>query len=435
MGVLMRNISQVLICLLFIPTIPLSSGDSSTNKKISQHDFQTIVNGYVAPGFEPVREEFRKNFVERGEIGAAVSIYYKGERVVDLWGGYRDEKSHTPWEENSVVRVFSTTKGMALLVLAKLHSDSLLDYSEKVSTYWPEFANNGKENITVEQLITHKSGLVLLDRSIKVSELNDFDTLSILLENATPMWEPGEKHGYHSATIGLYMQQLVQRIDPQGRTIGQYFAEEIARPQQVDFYIGLPDDFEHERLATLKMFSPPMSMLNLGKLPKGLWKKIFNPFSLFWKSMLFIEADIKDPVLELKYEEASVSGVGDARGLAKIYGLLAIGGDSLGISPQTSRIMEQYTYAPTAGIKDGVMGWNSLGSSGGYTKPYELFDFAGSSAFGFSGTGGSFAYADPEYEVGYAYVMNKMGYYNINDPREVALREAMYRCINDINKK
>ncbi len=431
----MRNISRKLFCLLFIPTILLRGGDGLANKKISQHDSQTIVKGSVAPGFEPVREEFRKNFVERGEIGGAVCVYHKGEKVVDLWGGVADEATQAPWREDTIVRVFSTTKGMALLVLAKLHSDSLLDYNEKVSTYWPEFAVNGKENITVEQLITHKSGLVLLERSIKVSELHDFDTLSVLLENANPMWEPGSKHGYHSATIGLYIQQLVQRIDPQGRTIGQYFAEEIARPQEVEFYIGLPEDFENDRLATLKMFSPPMSLLNLGKLPKGLWKKILNPFSLFWKSMLFIEADIRDPVLELKYEEASGGGAGDARGLAKIYGLLAIGGDSLDISPQTIMIMEQCTDAPTAGIKDEVMGWNSLGSSGGYTKPYELFDFAGSSAFGFSGTGGSFAYADPEYEVGYAYVMNKMGYYNINDPREIALREAMYRCIKDINNK
>jgi len=162
--------------------------------------------------------------------------------------------------------------------------DGLLDYNEKVSTYWPEFAKNGKEDITVEELITHKAGLVLLDRTVKVSELNNLAEISQLLENSKPMWEPGKKHGYHAATIGLFEQQLVRRIDKKARTIGEYFKEEIAEPLDVDFFIGIPDEIGADRVATLKMISPIQGLFNLHKPPKGMLKQIINPFSLFYKA-------------------------------------------------------------------------------------------------------------------------------------------------------
>ena len=207
----MRYIALIILLsasLFFVSCIPVKK---STDIAIPGLDLC-----FVAPGFEEVREEFIRNFTSRNEIGASCCIYYKGEKVVDLWGGYKDKKTKEPWEENTIVKVFSTTKGMALIVLAKLHSEGLLDYNEKVCTYWPEFARNGKENITVEQLLTHKAGLVLLKRKVRVTELHDFATMSVLLENAAPSWEPGAKSGYHSATIGLYIQQLVMRIDKEG---------------------------------------------------------------------------------------------------------------------------------------------------------------------------------------------------------------------------
>ena len=327
---------------------------------------------------------------------------------------------------------------MALLVIAKLNSEGLLDYDEKVSTYWPEFAKNGKENITVEQLITHKGGLVLLDRRVKISELNNYDDLTILLENATPIWEPGKKHGYHAGTIGLFMQQLVMRVDKKGRTIGQYFSDEIAKPLGADFFIGLPDDIDTNRLATLKELSPPSSLFNLGKLPKGMWKKTLNPFSLFWKSMLSTDWDVEPLIEELKYEEVSGGGAGEARALAQIYGLLAIGGSDIGINSSTLGILDQRASLPEDGNNDEVMGIKTKGnivgwSTGGFKKNDEIFEFGSESAFGFYGTGGSLAYADPEFKVGYAYVMNKMDWYTMNDPREIALREAMYNCIKKLH--
>ncbi len=392
------------------------------------------VNGWVKPGFEEVEQEFRQNFLERGELGAACCIYYKGEKVVDLWGGYRTLDKSEPWEENTVCRVYSTSKGMALLVIAKLNSDGFLDYEEKVSTYWPEFGQNGKSDITIEQLLTHKSGVVLLERKVKVSELHDFAGLAVLLENAEPLWEPGSKHGYHSATIGLYMQQLVQRIDPEGRTIGQYFTDEIAAPLGVDFFIGLPDSMDSRRLAEMKLINPLKAMLNIGKAPREMRRNILQPNSLLWKSMLLIENDMDSQYEELRYEEASGGGAGEARALAKVYGLLAVGGAEIGLTPETVHFISKSTDPPEEGIRDEVMGWKSLGSSGGFSKPYPVFQFAGDSAYGFSGTGGSLAFADPEKQIGYAYVMNKMGYYNINDPRESALRQAMYACISRLGE-
>ena len=421
--------------LFIILLFPLIDTDARSTKDLTKTNPQRQIHGYASPEFEEVKREFLKNFMERGEIGAACAIYYKGEKVVDLWGGLKDKKTKELWEENTVVQVFSTTKGMTLLVLAKLHTDGFLDYSKKVSAYWPEFAQNGKEEITVEQLVTHKAGLVLLERPVKVSELNNHELLSILLQNAEPMWEPGKKHGYHSATIGLYIQQLVRRIDLRGRTIGQYFQEEIAEPIKIDFWIGIPDDFDEKRMAELKMISPIAGILNLGKPPKGLVKKLINPWSLMNKSFSSIKNDTENSFEEMKYENPAGGGVGTARALAKVYGILAYTCEELEISLETLDFISKTTEKPEEGMKDLVMGWESLGSSGGYAKPDQLFGFGSELAFGFTGSGGSFAFADPKYKSGYAYVMNKMDFYGMNDPREVALREAMYRCIAKSKKK
>lgn len=408
-------------------------------KKTMNQDQNRIINGFVAEGFEDVKEEFIKNFKERGEIGAACCIYFQGEKVVDLWGGYKNKKTKEAWEENTIVKVFSTTKGMSLLVLAKLHSEGRLNYNEKVAAYWPEFAKNGKENITVEQLLTHKAGLVLLERNIKVTELHNFETMSALLENATPSWKPGTRSGYHSATIGLYIQQLVRRIDKKGRTVGQYFAEEIAKPLKADFYIGIPPSIDKRQVATLIELVPPLALFQLKKVPKGMLSQLINPSSLMMKSFMLIKIDTKDPIKELSYEEAAGGGVGNARALALIYSDLATGGKELNVSSETLKIMQTRTNSPTEGNFDQVMkiklvGKNAKWSRAGFCKPNIDFDYGSNSAYGFYGTGGSFAFADPQFQVGYAYTMNRMDFYTQNDPREVALREAMYRCIEKLSK-
>jgi CubicO group peptidase (beta-lactamase class C family) len=421
---LMVVLPVVLICLI---------GCSTINRKIRENQ-EMFIHGYVADGFEEVKSEFIKNFTKRGEIGTAFSVYYKGEKVIDLWGGYKNDETEELWEEDTLIRTYSTTKGISLIVLGKLHSDGLLDYNEKISTYWPEFGRNGKEDITVEQLITQKSGLVYPDRNVRVSELNNFTEISDLLEDSTPLWEPGEKQGYCAATLGLFEQQLVQRIDKKGRSIGRYFQEEIAAPLNVEFYIGIPDNVDSRRLAKLQMLSlsPLKGMLNFYKPPKGLIKQIMKPSSLLNKAFSVIENDVEDPFEELQYEDPSGGGVGEARALAKIYGILAMGGEELGISPETMKLFIEPAPPAAEGSLDVVMGFESVGSRAGYLKPSKMFDFGSDQAFGFAGTGGSFAFADPEYKIGFAYFMSKMDYYGINDPREAALREALYNCIGNL---
>ena len=150
----------------------------------------TSVHGQVAPGFEAVRAEFERNFSERGERGAAVAAYYRGQKVVDLWGGERND-AHEPWQEDTLVPVFSTSKGIAALTLAMLHARGFLSYDERVAYYWPEFAQNGKGTITVRQLLSHEAGLVLLDQELSWDDVNALDHLATILARQTPRWVPG----------------------------------------------------------------------------------------------------------------------------------------------------------------------------------------------------------------------------------------------------
>ena len=176
---------------------------------------------WVAPGFEEVRAEFDRNFAERGEIGAAVAAYWRGEKVVDLWGGRRTPTGDEPWNEDTMVVVNSTTKGLAAMTVAVANSRGWIDYDARVAEYWPEFAQNGKGAITVRQLLSHEAGLVWLDEPLHFEDLRDLDRVSALLARQTPAWEPGTRHGYHAMTIGLYMQELIRHVDPAHRTLGR----------------------------------------------------------------------------------------------------------------------------------------------------------------------------------------------------------------------
>src|SRR5512132_3126963 len=202
---------------------------------------QPLIEGSVQNGFEPVREAFVENFTRRGELGAACCIYKDGEKVVDLWAGMRDRTSGEPWGADTMVVVHSTTKGLAAMVPALCHSRGLLDYDERVCTYWPEFAQAGKERITVRQLLAHQAGLFGFDEHVDREVVADRDRLAEIMARQRPAWEPGERQAYHAISLGFYESELVHRIDPEHRSLGRFFAEEIAEPVGVEFYIGLPE--------------------------------------------------------------------------------------------------------------------------------------------------------------------------------------------------
>jgi CubicO group peptidase (beta-lactamase class C family) len=387
-------------------------------------------NGWVAPGFEEVRTEFDRNFAERGEIGAAVAAYWRGEKVVDLWGGRRSPDAEAPWNEDTMIVVHSCTKGLAAMTLAVANARGWLDYEAPVARYWPEFAQNGKGAITVRQLLGHEAGLVWLDETPQLDIMRDLDNVSRLLARQKPAWPPGTRHGYHAMTIGLYMQELIRRTDPAHRTLGRFFQEEIARPLKIEFYIGLPHEVPDERLASLKVFTPWRALRALPSTPHELTTRMLWPWSLLRKSMLFADLD-PNARRYLEVEIPAGNGVGTARAMARAYSAFAEGGAELGITPATIAAL---TAAPeNAHPLDEVLGvpsWYSLG----YLRPGPDLGFGSSQrAFGTPGAGGSFAFADPDARLGYAYVMNKMDFYIFDDPREKPLRDAVHRAIKRLS--
>ena len=213
---------------------------------------QPLIHGSVSSQFEPVRQAFIENFTHRDELGGACCIYQDGAKVVDLWGGLRDRASGEPWREDTMVLVHSTTKGMAAMVMALAHSRRWLDYEERVCTYWPEFAQNGKERITVRQLLAHQAGLFAFDEKVDREVVADLDRLAGIMARQRPIWEPGERQAYHAISLGFYESEIIRRVDPKHRTLGQVFDEEIAKPLGADFYICVPESIPDDRLAWLE---------------------------------------------------------------------------------------------------------------------------------------------------------------------------------------
>jgi CubicO group peptidase (beta-lactamase class C family) len=395
-----------------------------------------MIHGWVEPGFEEVEAEFRKNFAERGELGAACAIYYQGHEVVDMWGGYRDEKTMAPWEQDTLVGVFSTTKGIAALAMALAHSQGLFEWDEKVATYWPEFAQAGKEHITVRQLLDHKAGLCAIDESLDLETLADLDRLAEIIARQKPAWEPGTRWGYHCWDLGFYQNELIRRVDPQGRSIGQFSQDELAGPLGAEFYIGLPEDVPDSRVADFKTFSLLRLFTKIDQIPIRFTLSLVNPKSLSARTTLnpkvmsnhanFNRRDVRS------VELASGNGIGQARAIAHMYGTFAIGGGPLNLKPETLDALTAPATPPTSGSKDVV--WKmDMSYSLGFFKPGPGFRFGSSGrAFGIPGAGGSFGYADPDAGVGFGYTPNKMDVYFSDEPRHKALRDALHTCIKKV---
>ncbi len=402
------------------------------NRTANARSSEVRIGGQVASGFEQVRHEFERNFAVRGEIGAAVAAYWRGEKVVDLWGGRRSPYSDDRWEEDTMVVVFSTTKGLSAMTLAMANARGLLDYEAPVARYWPEFAQNSKQAVTVRQVLGHEAGLVVLDEPISVERLSDLDDVARILARQKPAWPPGTRHGYHAMTIGLYMQELLRRVDPGHRTIGRFFREELAEPLGLDFFIGLPREVPDRRLARTRPLSTLRAVRALPSAPPQMLLRVLWPWSLLRKSMLFADLDYSDRHC-LEIEIPAGNGVGTARGIARAYSAFAEGGGELGVGPET---MARLTASPTAmPATDEVLGTPTCFSLG-YIRPGPEVAFGSSpSSFGAPGAGGSFGFADPDAHLGYAYVMNKLDYYMLDDPREKSLRDAIYRSIAMIGSR
>ncbi len=388
------------------------------------------VKGFVKPGFEAVLEAFSKNFNHRHELGAACCIYYHGEKVIDLWGGIRDKATGEPWEEGTMVLVFSATKGMSALALALANSQGLFDYDERVSTYWPEFAQQGKEQITIRQLLAHQAGLFAFNEPIDKNVVADLDRLAIIMARQKPAWEPGSRQAYHAISLGFYESELLRRVDPHHRSLGQYFQEELATPLGLDFYINLPEEIPNSRLATLQLANMALGIFHN---PISLSLSAMNPHSPIFRALVVnpgttLSLDPKH-VYTRNLEVPSGGGVGTARAIAYAYSVFATGGQELGLSKETLRQLMLPAVPPLHGFYDECLKVE-VPFSLGFMKSNKKNPFGNPTIFSAPGAGGSMGFADPQNVVGYGYVLNKMGTY-LEDPRELALRSAFYHCISE----
>jgi len=385
------------------------------------------VDGYVDQRFAPVRETFVDNFARRRELGAACCAYHHGNKVVDLWGGIRNPQTADPWDPDTMVIVYSATKGLAAMTLAIAHSRGWLDYDERVCAYWPEFAQQGKQRITVRQLLAHQAGLYALDEPVDRGVVADLDRLAIVLARQRPAWEPGTRQGYHAITLGFYESELLRRIDPAHRSLGQFFQDEIATPLALDVYIKLPPEIPDSRLATMV---PPSWFEMLHGFPLRLAMDAMNRRSKITRALRGSELPHDaEHVYARNLEIPSGGAVGTARAIAHAYSAFATGGRELGLRAETLALLAAPAVPPSRGFYDECMKVDGVQFSLGFMKSTPMLPFGSAAAFGSPGAGGALGFADPATGVGYAYVTNRMGTRLTGDPRDVALRDALYAAL------
>jgi CubicO group peptidase (beta-lactamase class C family) len=384
----------------------------------------------VSRGFEAVRDAFAENFARRRELGGACCVFCHGEKVVDLWGGVRNEATGEPWEHDTMVVVHSATKGLAAMTLAIAHSRGWLDYEERVATYWPEFAQRGKERVTVRQLLAHQAGLFAFDEPVDRSHVANPDLLAAVMARHHPAWEPGTRQGYHGLTLGFYEGELIRRVDPRHRTLGQFFQDEIATPLREDFYIRLPQEIPNARLATLS--APGLIRMLIGFRPVRLLVAGLNPRSNISRALavnpgtsIYLDAS---RVYARDLEVPAGGGVGTARAMARAYGVFATGGRELGLRRETLDLLAAPAVPSGRGFYDECLK-GEVQFSLGFMKPSATWPFGGPRSFGSPGTGGALGFADPDAGIGYGYVTSRMGTVFTGDPRDVALRDALYGAL------
>lgn len=390
------------------------------------------IHGTVHPGFEPIYDAFVENFTKRNELGGACCIYRNGEKIVDLWGGTRKKETGAPWDHDTMAVVYSTTKGLAAMTIALAHSRGLIDYEERVSTYWPEFAQNGKENITVRQLLSHQAGLFAFDEPVDKETVRDLDRLAEVMARQKPAWEPGTRQGYHAITLGFYEGELIRRVDPKHRSLGQFFQDEIATPLGLDLYIRLPRSIPNDRLAVIE----PMSFFKrLFGFPLKFMLATMSPNSNMYRALAVNPGSAivhdDETIYSRDLEVPSGGGMGTAEAIAKAYGVFAHGGSEIGLSQRTLDLLAAPAIPPTEGFYDECILAEAQFSLG-FAKTAEMMNLPNGSVFGHPGAGGSIGFADPENGIGFAYITNRMGTELAGDPRELALREALYTALASI---
>lgn len=391
-----------------------------TSNQLGTTDLPPI-GGRVAAGFERVREAFATNFAEHGEVGAACSVVHRGQTVVDLWGGHRDQAGGQPWTADTTALVFSATKGVTAAVVHCLADRGVLDLARPVADYWPEFATNGKGSITLAMVLAHRAGVPAVDADLTLKEVLAWHPIVEAVARQTPIWEPNSAHGYHVRTFGWILGEVVRRAA--GTTIGEVLAQEFCRPHDLQLWIGTPTAALPRKAKLLPPGAGSMSIEDL------LGRDSLTARALSGPSNLFSYSDMWNRPELLQAEIPSSNGVADARSLAMFYANL-IGASASGaawLRPQTIATVNRIASEGP----DQVLLVPTRFGLGFMLAPF-LVAGGGRKAFGHSGAGGSLAFADPEQAFGFAYVMNQMKLEASPDPRPKALIKAVYSCLGDL---
>ncbi len=383
------------------------------------------IRGRVDDGFGAVADAFRANFDEHDEVGAGFCLYVDGKPGVDITGGVADAATGRAYDDSTLQLVFSTTKGAAAICAAILFEEGRLDYDEPVSTYWPEFAAAGKADVPVRWVMSHQAGLAAIDDPPPLDDVLAVDPVVAALAAATPLWEPGTAHGYHTLAYGWLVAEIVHRIT--GQRLNEFLQERVAAPLGVEFWIGLPDE-QHHRVAPLVSADVPQDAVS-----QAMREQFFGPETLIYRCLtLDGRLDLLDA--ENAYNTRAVmaseipaaNGVTNASSLARMYA--ATIGDVDGVRLFDDATREVVATPVTTGPDQCLMVETKF--SMGFATPDGLQALGGPRSFGHSGAGGSLGYADPDLGIGYGYVMNHMTAAIIGDPRTQGLSDAVKACLS-----
>jgi CubicO group peptidase (beta-lactamase class C family) len=378
------------------------------------------IQGFVADGFTPVRDAFAANFDSSADVGASCCITFEGDTIADLWGGFSDAAMTRPWERDTIVNVFSTTKTMAALTALLLADCGELDFDAPVARYWPEFAANGKDRIKVSHVMSHSSGLSGWREPLKTEDLYDWEKMTALLAAQAPLWEPGTASGYHTVSFGYLIGEVVRRIT--GKSLGTVFREEIAAPLEADFHIGLPAS-EDSRVAEIIPWPMP---------PQGVAMPEFTEIQrLTFLNMPFDAAATTRTRAWRAAEIPAVNGHGNARSIAGIHCILANGGVARGkrfmSEAGSRRALELQIEGP-----DLVMIHLPPARFGlGFALPGPLLELElpNPNTIHWGGGGCSWIFIDMDAGTTFAYTANKADRKPLSDPRPFRVMKAMWECL------
>ncbi len=376
----------------------------------------------VAPGWEPVRDVLVANLESGMDRGAGCAVYHRGRLVVDVVGGHRDRAGDVPYDGDTLQLVFSTTKGITSIAVAMCVERGLLDYSEKVSTYWPEFGANGKGDVTVAQLLAHRAGLYTTDEPMALEDTLDWGTITARLASMAPLFEPNSTHGYHAITFGWLAGELVRRVT--GKSLGTFVRDEIAAPLGAEMWIGIPDEHQsrvaHIMAHPVPSFPPEIARIMLERGGPGtLGEKALTLLGAYGNGV-FNKPEVRAA------EVPGANGISNARSLAAIYA--ACIGEVNGVRLLNDQTVRAATTSETPHGETDVVLREETVFAKGFMVHSERTPYAGPTSFGHDGAGGSCAFAQPSRELALGYVMNTMLTTYELDPRRYGLIEAAVRC-------